>query len=227
MKSDLPHHLGHRDRLRARFERAGIDGLQDYEVLELLLFYALPRKDVKPLAKDLMRRLGSLKGVLDADHETLKGVPGIGRQAALFLRLVRDLGSLYLQQRAEEKEQISSTKELIDYCLSSMGGLKDEHFAVIYLNARNKIIKVETIQEGIVNQAVVYPRKVLEKALKHKASAIILVHNHPSGHVRPSDADIRLTRVLQDAARVMDIVLHDHLIVGENRFFSFREEGIL
>ena len=108
-----------------------------------------------------------------------------------------------------------------------MGGLKDEHFAVIYLNARNRIIKVETIQEGIVNQAVVYPRKVLEKALKHKASAIILVHNHPSGHVRPSDADIRLPRVLQDAARVMDIVLHDHLIVGENRFFSFREEGIL
>jgi DNA repair protein RadC len=125
------------------------------------------------------------------------------------------------------KDQISSTKELIDYCLASMGGLKDEHFAVIYLNARNRIIQVETIQEGIVNQAVVYPRKVLEKALKHKASAIILVHNHPSGHVRPSDADIRLTRVLQDAARVMDIVLHDHLIVGENRFFSFREEGIL
>jgi DNA repair protein RadC len=125
------------------------------------------------------------------------------------------------------KDQISSTKELIDYCLASMGGLKDEHFAVIYLNARNRIIQVETIQEGIVNQAVVYPRKVLEKALKHKASAIILVHNHPSGHVRPSDADIRLTRVLQDAARVMDIVLHDHLIVGENRFYSFREEGIL
>jgi DNA repair protein RadC len=227
MRNDAPHHLGHRDRLKNRFERAGIAGLQDYEVLELLLFYALPRKDVKPLAKDLMKRFGSLKGVLDAGNETLEGVPGIGRQAMLFFRLVRDLGSLYLKQRAEEKEQISSTKELIDYCLSSMGGLKDEHFAVIYLNARNKIIRVETIQEGIVNQAVVYPRKVLEKALTHKASAIILVHNHPSGHVRPSDADIRLTRVLQDAARVMDIVLHDHLIVGENRFFSFREEGIL
>jgi DNA repair protein RadC len=227
MKADTPHHLGHRERLKDRFERAGITGLQDYEVLELLLFYAIPRKDVKPLAKDLIRRFGSLKGVLDAGHEALEGVPGIGRHAALLFRLVRDLGSLYLQKRAEEKEQISSTKELIDYCLSSMGGLKDEHFAVIYLNARNKIIKVETIQEGIVNQAVVYPRKVLEKALKHKASAIILVHNHPSGHVRPSDADIRLTRVLQDAARVMDIVLHDHLIVGENRFFSFREEGIL
>ncbi len=227
MRNDAPHHLGHRDRLKNRFERAGIAGLQDYEVLELLLFYALPRKDVKPLAKDLMKRFGSLKGVLDAGNEALEGVPGIGRQVVLLFRLVRDLGSLYLRQRAEEKEQISSTKELIDYCLSSMGGLKDEHFAVIYLNARNKIIRVETIQEGIVNQAVVYPRKVLEKALTHKASAIILVHNHPSGHVRPSDADIRLTRVLQDAARVMDIVLHDHLIVGENRFFSFREEGIL
>jgi DNA repair protein RadC len=227
MSTDTPHHLGHRDRLKNRFERAGIAGLQDYEVLELLLFYVLPRKDVKPLAKDLMKRFGSLKGVLDAGNEALEGVPGIGRQAVLFFSLVRDLGSLYLQQRAEEKEQISSTKELIDYCLSSMGGLKDEHFAVIYLNARNKIIRVETIQEGIVNQAVVYPRKVLEKALTHKASAIILVHNHPSGHVRPSDADIRLTRVLQDAARIMDIALHDHLIVGENRFFSFREEGIL
>jgi DNA repair protein RadC len=227
MRTAPPHHLGHRDRLKERFARAGIAGLQDYEVLELLLFYALPRKDVKPLAKELMKRFGSFKGVLDAGSEALEGVPGIGRHAALFFRLVRDLGSLYLQQKAGEKEQISSTKELIDYCLSSMGALKDEHFAVIYLNARNKIIKVETIQEGIVNQAVVYPRKVLEKALTHKASAIILVHNHPSGHVRPSDADIRLTRVLQDAARVMDIVLHDHLIVGENRFYSFREEGIL
>jgi len=227
MAIDDPHHLGHRDRLKARFERAGIAGLQDYEILEIILFYALPRKDVKPLAKELMKRFGSLKGVLDAGHEALKDIPGIGRHTAVLFSIVRDLGSLYLRQRAEEHEQISSTKELIDYCLSSMGGLKDEHFAVIYLNARNRIIKVETIQEGIVNQAVVYPRKVLEKALKHKASAIILVHNHPSGHVRPSDADIRLTRVLQDAARVMDIVLHDHLIVGENRFFSFREEGIL
>ncbi len=227
MKNERPHYLEHRKRLRARFERAGIEGLQDYEVLELLLFYVITRKDLKPVAKDLLKRFGSLKGVLDAGQDELKKVPGIGSQAAIFVRLVRDVGSLYLQQRAEEKEQISSTKELIDYCLSSMGGLKDEHFAVIYLNARNRIIRVETIQEGIVNQAVVYPRQVLEKALAHKASAIILVHNHPSGHVRPSDADVRLTRVLQDAARVLDIALHDHLIVGENRFFSFREEGIL
>jgi len=227
MKKEAPHHVGHRERLKERYERAGIGSLQDYEILELLLFYAIPQGDVKPRAKELLKRFGSLKGVLDADPAALREISGVGPHSSLFFRVVRDVSTHYLRQGAEVKEQISSTKELIDYCLSSMGGLKDEHFAVIYLNARNRIIKVETIQEGIVNQAVVYPRKVLEKALKHKASAIILVHNHPSGHVRPSDADIRLTRVLQDAARVMDIVLHDHLIVGENRFFSFREEGIL
>jgi DNA repair protein RadC len=227
MPSDRPHYLDHRKRLKERYERAGMGGLQDYEILELLLFYAIPQGDVKPRAKELLKRFGSLKGVLDADPGALREISGVGPHSSLFFRVVRDIGTLYLRQSAAMKEQISSTKELIDYCLSSMGGLKDEHFAVIYLNARNRIIQVETIQEGIVNQAVVYPRKVLEKALKHKASAIILVHNHPSGHVRPSDADIRLTRVLQDAARVMDIVLHDHLIVGENRFFSFREEGIL
>lgn len=161
MTPDSPHHLGHRDRLKARFERTGVAGLQDYEVLELVLFYALPRRDVKPLAKELLKRFGSLKGALDADREALLATPGIGPHAASLFRVIRETGSLYLRQKAEEREQISSTKELIDYCLSSMGGLKDEHFAVIYLNARNRIIAVETIQEGIVNQAVVYPRKVL------------------------------------------------------------------
>ncbi len=227
MKANNPDHLEHRKRLKDRYWRAGLDGLPDYEILELLLCYAVPQGDVKPRAKALLRQFGSLQGVLDADRDDLQGVKGIGPHSSLLFKLLREVSALYLRRKSEAKEQVSSTKELIDYCLSSMGALKDEHFAVIYLNARNRIIKVETIQEGIVNQAVVYPRKVLEKALTHKASAIILVHNHPSGHVRPSDADIRLTRVLQDAARVMDIALHDHLIVGENRFFSFREEGIL
>ncbi|MCU0530690.1 MAG: DNA repair protein RadC [Syntrophales bacterium] len=227
MKANNPDHLEHRKRLKDRYARAGLDGLPDYEILELLLCYAVPQGDVKPRAKALLRQFGSLQGVLDADRDDLQGVKGIGPHSSLLFKLLREVSALYLRRKSEAKEQVSSTKELIDYCLSSMGALKDEHFAVIYLNARNRIITVETIQEGIVNQAVVYPRKVLEKALTHKASAIILVHNHPSGHVRPSDADIRLTRVLQDAARVMDIALHDHLIVGENRFFSFREEGIL
>jgi DNA repair protein RadC len=130
-------------------------------------------------------------------------------------------------QQAQDRPQVSCTAELLNFCKTSMGALKDEEFRVCYLDARNQIITLETIQEGVVNQAVVYPRKVLEKALQCKASAIILVHNHPSGHIRPSDADIRLTRTIQETARTLDILVHDHIIIGENRFFSFREEGLM
>ena len=137
------------------------------------------------------------------------------------------MGTLYLKEKAKEKPQITCTSELIDYCKTYMGGLKDERFCVIYLDAQNRMTDIETIQEGIVNQAVVYPRKVLENALKQKASAVILVHNHPSGHVKPSDADIRLTKTIQETARILDIIVHDHVIIGENRFFSFREEGLI
>ena len=137
------------------------------------------------------------------------------------------MGTLYLKEKAREKPQITCTRELIDYCKTYMGGLKDERFCVIYLDAQNRLADIETIHEGIVNQAVVYPRKVLENALKQKASAVILVHNHPSGYVKPSDADIRLTKSIQETARILDIIVHDHVIIGENRFFSFREEGLI
>jgi DNA repair protein RadC len=222
-----PHYKGHRARLKKRYLASGIDALHDYEVLELLLFYAIPRKDTKASAKDLLKKFGSLKKLMDADPKEIEALSGIGSQASLLIRLIKDLGTLYLQEKAMETTQISSTKALLDYCMASMGGLKDERFNVIYLNAQNRIIKTEVIQEGIVNQAVVYPRKILEIALKHKASAIILVHNHPSGNLKPSEADIRLTKALQDTARVLDILIHDHIIVGENRYFSFREEGLM
>ena len=222
-----PHYKGHRARLKKRYLASGIDALHDYEVLELLLFYAIPRKDTKASAKDLLKKFGSLKKLMDADPKETEALSGIGSQASLLIRLIKDLGTLYLQEKAMETTQISSTKALLDYCMASMGGLKDERFNVIYLNAQNRIIKTEVIQEGIVNQAVVYPRKILEIALKHKASAIILVHNHPSGNLKPSEADIRLTKALQDTARVLDILIHDHIIVGENRYFSFREEGLM
>ena len=222
-----PHYLEHRKRLKARYESAGLAGLQDYEIVELLLCYAIPQGDVKPRAKALLDRFGTLAAILEADRTALEEITGIGPHSSFLFKLMKEVSALYLLQKAEAREQVSSTRELIDYCRTAMGSLKDEQFRVIYLNARNRIIREEIIQEGIVNQAVVYPRKVLEKALANKASAIILVHNHPSGHVRPSDADVRLTRLLQDTARVMDIAVHDHLIVGENRFFSFREEGML
>jgi DNA repair protein RadC len=225
--ANLPHYLEHRRRLKEKFAELGIGAFHDYEVLELLLTYAIPRRDVKPLAKNLLAQFGSLKGIMDAQSSDLKQVEGIGLHTALLIKLIKEVAALYLKERAKEKAQISCTRELFDYCQTAMGGLKDEQFRVIYLDAQNRIIDAETIQEGIVNQAVVYPRKVLEKALRHKASAIILVHNHPSGHVKPSEADIRLTRTIQDTARMLDILVHDHIIVGENRFFSFREEGMM
>lgn len=227
ISSDTPHHKDHRKRLKKKFSESGVSSFHDYEVLELLLSYAIHRKDVKPLAKELLRAFGSLKGLMDAEKESMEKVKGVGAHTAILIKLIKEIGILYLKEKAKEKPQITCTSELLDYCKTYMGGLKDERFCVIYLDAQNRLTNIETIQEGIVNQAVVYPRKVLENALKQKASAVILVHNHPSGQVKPSDADIRLTKTIQETARILDIIVHDHVIIGENRFFSFREEGLI
>jgi DNA repair protein RadC len=218
---------GHRKRLKEKFLTAGMNAFLDHEVLELILTYAIPQQDVKPLAKDLLRTFGSLKGVVDAEFDDLEKVKGIGVHTAVLFKLIKEIAALYLKQKAKEKKQVTCTTELLDFCKTVMGGKKDEEFCVIYLDAQNQIIEFETVQKGVVNQAVVYPRQVLESALKKKASAIILAHNHPSGHVRPSDADIRLTKTIQETAKVLDILVHDHIIIGENRFFSFREEGLM
>ncbi|MHB8769535.1 MAG: RadC family protein [Syntrophales bacterium] len=218
---------GHRMRLRRKFLIAGSNAFHEYEILELFLTYALPRADVKPQAKRLLEKFGSIKAVVDADIGELTAIAGVGENSAVLIKLVKEIASLYLLQKAKEKRQVSCTSELFDFCRTVMGGKRDEEFCVIYLDAQNQVIEFEPIQKGIVNQAVVYPRQVLENALKKKASAIILAHNHPSGHVRPSEADIRLTKTIQETAKLLDILVHDHIIVGENRFFSFREEGLL
>lgn len=218
---------GHRKRLRGRFTTSGLEGLLPYEVLELLLSFAIPRRDVKDRAKNLLEAFGSLKGVLDAEFTELCAVEGIGERSATLLKLCRDLSVLYLKQKAVEKQHISSTEELLAFCRMAMGSKKDEEFVVIFLDSQNKIIEVETIQKGIVNKAVVYPRQILERALARKAAAIILAHNHPSGNVRPSEADLTLTKTIQETARILDILVHDHIIVGEDRVFSFRQEGLL
>jgi len=227
ISSDTPHYKDHRQRLKKKFSESGVDAFHDYEVLELLLSYAISRKDVKPLAKELISRFGSLKGIMDAEKDSLEKVKGIRAHTAILIKLIKETGIIYLKEKAKEKAQITCTSELLDYCKTYMGGLKDEKFCVIYLDAQNRMTDIETIQEGIVNQAIVYPRKILENALKKKASAVILVHNHPSGHVKPSDADIRLTKTIQETAKILDIIVHDHVIIGENRFFSFREEGLI
>ena len=217
----------HRKRLRQKFLTAGMGAFHDYEVVELLLTCAIQRKDVKPQAKELLREFGSLKGIVDAEIDDLARIRGVEKASAIVVKFIRELATLYLEQKAKEKPQIACTSELLDFCRSAMGGKKDEEFCVIYLDAQNQIIEFETVQKGIANQAVVYPRQVLERALRKKASAIILAHNHPSGHVRPSDADIRLTKTIQETAKALDILVHDHIIIGENRFFRFREEGLM
>ncbi len=228
MQTELGHYnRGHRKRLREKFTTAGMEALHEYEALELLLTYVMRRQDVKRQAKALLEKFGSVKGILDAECDDLQTIPGIGTRSAILFTLLKEIASLYLKQRAAEKKQVSCTTELLDFCRTKLGGKKDEEFCVIYLDAQNQIIEFETVQRGIVNQAVVYPRQVLESALKKKASAIILAHNHPSGHVRPSDADIRLTKTIMETAKVLDILVHDHIIIGENRFFSFREEGLM
>jgi len=217
----------HRSRLKQKFLNAGIDAFHEYEVVEFLLTCVIPRRDVKSQAKALLKEFGSLKGIVDAEIDDLTRISGVGKESAIVIKFIKEITSLYLKQKAKEKRQIACTSELFDFCRTAMGGKKDEEFCVIYLDAQNQIIEFETVQKGIANQAVVYPRQVLENALRKKASALILAHNHPSGHVRPSDADIRLTRTIQDVARMLDILVHDHIIIGENRFFSFREEGLM
>jgi DNA repair protein RadC len=222
-----PHYKGHRERLRARFLNGGPESLQDYELLELLLTFAIPMQDVKPLAKDLLARFRSFAGVLDASPAELVQVQNIGQHAATLIRLVKACAEYYLKEEVIKRRSIPSLPVLVDYCRTSMGGLKDEQFRVIFLNPQNEIIAEETIQEGTVDQTVVYPRKVLEGALKYKATGLILVHNHPSGKLTPSTADRELTRAIIQAAQPLAITVHDHLIIAKQGYYSMAEHHLL
>ena len=227
LKSAKPHYLGHKKRLREKFINNDFSSLNDYEALELILGMAIVRKDVKPLAKNLIKKFGSFAAALDADPAELKCFEGLGEIAALSLKIVKEASVKYLQEKSRVKPVISSPEALIDYCKAAMGGLKEEEFRVVFLNSRNEIIDDEVLCKGTVDQAAVYPRKIMERALNRKASSLIFVHNHPSGHPNPSRADIELTKTLQNAAAALQIRVHDHLIVGKQGQYSFAKEGIL
>jgi DNA repair protein RadC len=226
-KPEKPHYHGHRARLRQRFLLGGAGALQDYELLELLLTFAIPYSDVKPLAKSLIAHFGSFTRVFDATPEALAEVPGIREYSAVLIRLVKACAESYLKEGVLDRQKISSLSTLVDYCRTSMGGLADEQFRVLFLNSQNEIIAEELVQEGTVNQTVVYPRKVLELALKHKATGLILVHNHPSGNLTPSAADLDLTRSLVKASRALNLTVHDHLIIGRHGYLSLAEKNLL
>ena len=205
-----------------------MESFQDYEVVELLLSYALARIDTKPLAKELIKQFRSLRGIMEAPLDELKKIPGVSDHTALLFRVVKDASDRYLRDRLFASQNvIASPGDLINYCQSKMGWLRDEQFRMIYLNTRNQVIEEELLQEGTVDQTVVYPRKVMERALHLKATALILVHNHPGGSPYPSPEDRELTRTLTQAAGNLQIKVHDHLIIGREGHFSFLENNLL
>ena len=225
--SDKPHYIGHRKRLRERFRRAGAQGMHDYELLELLLTYAIPRRDVKPIAKELLGRFKGITGVMNASQEELESVEGMGPISAMLIRLVKELFGLYMAERMEGRDLLASPQAVVDFARVKLAGLSHEAFMVIYLNTKNEVIEYEVVHEGTVDRAIIYPRRIIESALSHHASGLILVHNHPSGYPEPSEDDRRLTRSIYEVAHTIDIRVLDHIIVGRNGYFSFREGGLL
>lgn len=218
---------GHRQRLRQRFLEAGPGALADYEMLELLLFQAVPRRDTKPIAKALIEQFGSYKGVLRADTEALLAVKGMGEGGAVLFKAVADAAERLAREEVLLQPILSSWDKLLDYLRIGLADQDTEHFRILFLDVRNTLIADEEQQRGTVNHTPVYPREVVKRALELGASAIILVHNHPSGSATPSQADIDMTRTIRDAARGVNITLHDHIIVARSGTVSFADEGLL
>lgn len=222
-----PGHAGHRRRLRERFLKGGADAVPDYELLELLLFQAQPRLDTKPLAKRLLERFGSFAEVISAEPRALREVKGVGDGAVAALKTVQAAALRLARGDVLEKPVLSNWNKLIAYCRASMAFEKTERFRVLFLNRQNTLIADEEQQKGTVDHTPVYPREVVKRALELGATAIIMVHNHPSGDPTPSKADIEMTREVKDAGSKLGIVLHDHLIVSREGHASFKEMGLL
>ncbi len=226
-KEKKPAHkgAGHRQRLRDRFLRYGLDGFHDYEVIELLLTLGTPRKDCKAAAKSALNRFKTLQAVLEAEPGDLCSVPGIGPKNLFGLKLIPAVSRRYLRQRLDGKTTLSNSRELFDYLNLTIRDRKRECFVAIYLDAKNRVIADEILFTGTVTASVVYPREVVKAAMSHSAAALIFAHNHPSGDPAPSSDDMAITRKLIQACDLMGITVHEHLIIGADGYFSFADHG--
>lgn len=224
--ADKPHYLGHRRRLRERFLADGGDGFQDYELLEFLLTLAIPRRDTKPLAKALIERFGSFAEVIAASPEALAEFD-VTEAAIASLKIVDAAAIRMMQRKAIDRPILSSWQKVLDYCHAAMARRPNEHFRVLFLDRKNKLIKDEVQQTGTVNHAPVYPREVMKRALELGASAIIMVHNHPSGDPSPSAADVAMTHEVRDVGAKLGVTLHDHLIIGREGHASLKALGLI
>lgn len=224
----LPSYIAdHRKRLRVRFMDGGAQAMPDYEMLELVLFRAIPRQDVKPLARALLDRFGDFNGVITAPAQRLKEVRGVGDAVICELKIVEAAAQRLARGRILQRHVVSSWDQLLDYCHTTMAHRDTEQFRVLFLDRKNVLIADEEQAQGTVDHVPVYPREVVKRALELNASALILVHNHPSGDPTPSEADISMTHQIELAAQALSITLHDHLIIGKSRELSFRAEGLI
>jgi DNA repair protein RadC len=220
-------HQGHRKRLREKFLKSGLSGFHDYEIVELLLSLGTPRRDCKAPAKEAVKRFQTLRGVLEAPTDELQQIEGIGAHSAFGIKLVQEVAREFLKSKILDKPFYKSSQEVFDYLYHAMRGLRKEVFKVVYLNSQNQIIDTIDLSAGTVNSSAVSPREVIEGAVKNNAAALIFVHNHPSGNPEPSTSDKGLTRELVFAGKIMRIRVLDHIVIGDNRYYSFSGEGLI
>ncbi len=226
-KPEKPGHAGHRRRLRERFLKAGPDGLADYELLELVLFLGRPRGDVKPAAKALLKRFGSFAGVISAEPARLAEIDGIGEAGVVALKTVQAAALAFMRDEIMDRPVLNSWDKVLAYCRASMAYGETERFRILFLDRKNLLIADEVQQQGTIDHTPVYPREVVKRALELGASALIMVHNHPSGDPTPSKADIDMTREVAAAAKNLGVTVHDHVIVGRGGHTSFKALGLI
>ncbi len=224
---EVNYNKGHRQRLKDKFFKSDPKHFADYELLELLLFNVLPRRDVKPLAKDLIARFGGFKHLINVDQDFITKKAGVSPNIYLQFKIIKEITNRILAEEVVDKHIISSWSALLHYLQFNMGNLKTEQFRVLFLNKKNILIKDEIIAEGTVDQTPVYPREIMKKAIIYDASSIVLVHNHPSGNVNPSAADIDITINIVNACKTISISVHDHVIVGGGNYYSFKSNLLL
>ena len=223
----LPHFHGHRDRLRTRFRDKGAAALADYELLEMALFRAIQRGDTKPVAKALLKRFGTLSEVLAAPRERLKEIGGVGDRVVDELKLIRAFAERTAGEAVRKRPVLASWQALLDYCRTAMAFEEREQFRILFLDKKNQLLADEVQQTGTVDHTPVYPREVIRRALELSATAIILVHNHPSGDPTPSRADIEMTKTIIDVGKPLGIMVHDHLVIGREGHTSFKGLGLI
>ncbi len=219
--------VGHRQRLRERFLKNGLQGFHDYEVIELLLSLNTPRKDCKASAKQLLKRFKTLHGVMEADIESLCEVKGVGQANSLGIQLIKQVADRYLEHRIIEKNVVQNQQDLIDYLNQTIGHKHKEVFLAVFLDAKNRVLTSKILFKGTLTTSSVYPREVIVSALQHNAAAVIFAHNHPSGDIEPSESDIRITKKLVFALKYVGIIVHEHMIIGQHNRYSFAANGMI